>query len=94
VQPYIGAGAAHLILKDVNKGLGSGGAHGIEFSDPTDLLLDGGLRLHISNKWDAFGDVRYTPVETRGRTRFTGTRSSVRLQVKPLIASFGAAYRF
>ena len=38
--------------------------------------------------------VRYMPVETHGKTTFTGTNSSVRLEVKPLIAGFGVAYRF
>jgi outer membrane protein W len=94
MQPYIGVGGAHIILKDVNQQIGSSGASGLHFSDPTGLLLDAGLRLHISNKWDAVGDVRYMPVETRGTTTFTGTGSSVRLQVKPLIAGFGVAYRF
>jgi outer membrane protein W len=94
MQPYIGIGGAHVILKDVNQQIGSTGATGLHFSDPTGLLLDAGLRLHVSNKWDAFGDVRYMPMETRGTTTFTGTGSSVRLQVKPLIAGFGVAYRF
>ena len=94
VQPYIGVGAAHVILKNVNREISEIGASGIEFSDPTGLLLDAGLRMHISNKWDVIGDVRYMPVETRGNTRLTGTSSSVRLQVKPLIAGFGVAYRF
>lgn len=93
-QPYIGAGAAHIILKNVNEQIGSTGVRGIEFSDPTGLLLDAGLRLHISNKWDAVADVRYMPVETHGKTTFTGTNASVRLEVKPLIAGFGVAYRF
>jgi len=94
IRPYIGAGAAHIILKDVNQRIGGSGATGIEFNDPTGLLLDAGLRIHISNKWDAFGDVRYVPVETRGKTTFPGTAASLRLEVKPLIAGFGVAYRF
>ena len=57
-------------------------------------MLDAGLRIHISNKWDAFGDIRYVPVETRGDTTFPGTNATVRLEVKPLIAAFGVAYRF
>jgi outer membrane protein W len=94
LRPYVGVGAAHVILKNVNEEIGSIGASGIEFSDPTGLLLDAGLRIHISNKWDAFGDVRYVPVETRGTTTFPGTNATVRLEVKPLIAGFGVAYRF
>jgi outer membrane protein W len=94
LRPYIGAGVAHIILENVNEEIGNSGARGIEFNDPTGLLLDAGLRIHISNKWDAFGDIRYVPVETRGETTFPGTEASVRLEVKPLIAGFGVAYRF
>lgn len=94
LRPYIGAGAAHIILKNVNDRIGGTPATGIEFSDPTGLLLDAGLRIHISNKWDAFGDVRYVPVETHGNTRIVGANAAVRLEVKPLIAGFGVAYRF
>jgi len=94
MRPYIGVGAAHIILKNVNEEIGNSGATGIEFSDPTGLMLDAGLRIHISNKWDAFGDIRYVPVETRGDTTFPGTNATVRLEVKPLIAAFGVAYRF
>jgi len=94
LRPYIGAGAAHIILQNVNEEIGSSGARGIAFNDPTGLLLDAGLRVHISNKWDAFGDVRYVPVETHGKTTFPGTDVAIRLEVKPLIAAFGVAYRF
>jgi outer membrane protein W len=94
LRPYIGAGAAHVILKNINNRISGTAVTGIKFSDPTGLLLDAGVRIHISNKWDAFGDVRYVPVETRGKTTFIGTTASTRLEVKPLIAGFGMAYRF
>ncbi len=93
-RPYIGAGAAHVILKNVNERIGNSGPSGIEFSDPTGLLLDAGTRLQLSDRWALSADVRYVPVETKGRTTFPGTASAVRLQVKPLLAGFGVVYRY
>ena len=93
-RPYIGVGAAHVILKNVNERIGNGGPNGIEFHDPTGLLLDAGTRLYFSDRWSLIGDVRYVPVETKGTTTFVGSTSSIRLQVKPLIAGFGVVYRF
>jgi outer membrane protein W len=94
MRPYLGVGAAHIIMRNVNEQVGSSPATGIHFSDPTGLLLDAGLRLNMSKRWSFTGDVRYVPVETHGRTTFPGTESSVRFDMKPLIVSFGTAYRF
>lgn len=94
VRPYFGAGAVHTIMRNVKEKIGASGATGIEFNDPTGLLLDGGLRVQMSDRWSLTGDARYVPVETRGQTRFPGTTASVRFETKPLLVSFGAAYRF
>jgi outer membrane protein W len=94
LRPYIGAGGAHIILRNVNRKIGNSGATGIKFSDPTGLLIDGGIRVNISKRWDAYGDVRYVPLETRGNTTFPGTTAQVQLHVKPVIAGFGIAYRY
>jgi outer membrane protein W len=94
MRPYIGIGAAHVILRNVKEQIGSSGASGIRFHDPTGLLLDAGLRIAMSKRWSLSGDVRYVPVETRGRTELTGTAASARFEMKPLIVGFGTAYRF
>lgn len=93
-RPYIGAGATYVILKNVNEQIGNIGVRGIEFNDPTGLLLDAGTRIHFSDRWSAIADVRYVPVESKGETKFPGSTQTIRLQVKPLIAGFGVAYRF
>jgi len=93
-RPYIGVGAAYIILENLNERIGSTSASGIEFNDPFGLLLDAGVRIQISDRWAAAGDVRYVPVETHGRTTFPGTPAAVRLGVKPLIAGFGVVYKF
>src|SRR5206468_1445181 len=58
LRPYIGVGAAHIILKNINNRVAGTAISGVKFSDPTGLLLDAGVRIHISNKWNAFGDAR------------------------------------
>ncbi len=93
VRPYIGVGAAHTILRNVNKQVGSG-ATGIRFKDPTGLVLDGGLEFNVGKRWSLLGDARYVALETKSRAVFTGTSSRVDLSVRPVIVSFGAAYHF
>ena|SRR5437868_12401213 len=93
VRPYIGAGAVHTILRNINKQIGAG-ATGIRFKDPTGLVLDGGLELSLSRKWSLLGDARYVPMETNSRVSFPGTASALNMRVKPLIVSFGAGYKF
>jgi len=92
VRPYLGVGAAHIILKNINRQ--SGTIAGVRFTDPTGVVADGGLEVHVSHRWSIFGDARYIPVETSSRARFTGTTNSVELNVRPLIVSTGIAYHF
>jgi outer membrane protein len=91
-RPYIGAGAGHIILRNVEKS--QIGFSAVEFDDPTGLVVNGGVRVPFSKRWSAYGDARYTPIETRARARFEGTTSTVEIDVKPLVVSFGLAYHF
>jgi outer membrane protein W len=93
VRPYVGAGAAHTILRNINKRFGSG-ATGIRFKNPTGLVLDGGLEFNLGKKWSLLADARYVALETKSRATFPGTLSRVDLEVRPVIVSFGAAYHF
>ncbi len=93
VRPYIGAGAAHIILRNINKPIGPG-AGGIRFKDPTGLVLDGGLEFNLGRRRGLYGDARYVPMETTSRATFTGTASGLDLSVRPLIVSVGLGYRF
>jgi outer membrane protein W len=92
-RPYIGGGAAHVILRNVNKQVG-GSATGIRFKDPTGVVLDGGLEWNLGKKWSLYGDTRYIPIETKSRATFTGTSSSLDLSVRPVIVSFGVSFHF
>jgi len=92
IRPYVGAGVAHIILHNVNHRGGLIG--GIDFKDPTGVVVDGGLEWRVSPKWSFTGDARYVPIETNSAATFVGTGSSIRMHVKPLIASFGVAYHY
>jgi len=93
IRPYLGAGVAHVILHDVNRSV-SPSATGIHFKDPTGLVVDGGLEFNLSKRFGIYGDARYIPVETKSTASFTGTSSSVQMNVRPLIVSAGIAWRF
>jgi len=93
IRPYLGAGVAHVILHDVNRSVGPS-ASGIHFKDPTGLVVDGGLEFNLSKRFGIYGDARYIPVETKSTASFTGTTSSVQMNVRPLIVSAGIAWRF
>jgi outer membrane protein W len=92
IRPYVGVGAGYTILHDIEKT--SGGFTGVSFDDPIGLVIDGGLEWRLSKKWGLNADVRYIPIETSSRATFVGTRSSVELDTRPLIASAGIVYHF
>jgi outer membrane protein W len=92
IRPYVGAGAGYVILKNVERRFI--GATGIEFDDPVGLVVNGGVRIPFSKRFSATADARYTPIETQAKATFTGTESSVKIDVKPLVVSFGIAYHF
>lgn len=94
LRPYIGVGAAHIILRNIEDASLVGGATGVRFKDPTGLLLNAGVRLEFSSRWSAYADGRYIPIESTAEAEFVGTESRVRLDVKPLIVAFGLAYHF
>lgn len=90
-RPYIGAGAGYVILKNIEKQVI--GAKAVEFDDPTGLVVDGGIEIPFGKRWSAYGDARYTPIETQARARFVGV-TETKIDVRPLIISFGLAYHF
>jgi outer membrane protein W len=94
IRPYLGAGVAHVILHNVNRSIGATSASGIQFKDPTGLVVDGGLEFNMSKRWGFYGDARYIPVESQSTATFVGTAASVKMNVRPLIVSAGLAARF
>ena len=92
IRPYIGAGAGYVVLKNIEKPFIE--AQGVEFDDPTGLVVNGGILIPISKRFSATADARYTPIETQARAAFIGTPSRVEIEVKPLVVSFGIAYHF
>lgn len=94
LRPYIGAGAVHTILHNINRNIPSSPATGVKFRDPTGLVVDGGLELSLGRKWSLYGDARYVPLETKSRATFVGANSTTEISVRPLLVSTGIAYHF
>ena len=92
IRPYIGAGLGYVIVRNISRQ--TFGLRGVNFDNPTGLVVDGGLELSLSKRWSILGDARYTPMETRSKATFIGASSTARVDVKPLIVSAGIAFRF
>lgn len=92
IRPYLGAGVAHIIVHNINHHGGAIG--GVDFKDPTGVVVDGGLEWNLSPRWSLTGDARYVPIETNSTATFVGTGSAIRMHVKPLIVGFGVAYHY
>lgn len=90
LRPYVGIGAAHIILRDIEHRSDLN----VRFNDPTGLVVDGGFRLRFSGKWSVIADARYVAIETRTKATFVGTSAATELHVRPLIVGIGVAYRF
>ena len=92
IRPYVGAGGAYTILRDIDKS--GAGFSGIHFKDPFGVVLAAGLEWRLSSKWGLNGDLRYIPLESNARTVFIGSQSSVNLNSRPVIGSAGVVYHF
>lgn len=90
LRPYLGVGAAHIILRNIEKRSDLN----VRFDDPTGLVVDGGFRLRLSDKWSVIADARYIAIETRTKATFVGTNAVTELHVRPLIVGVGVGYRF
>lgn len=89
IRPYVGAGAAYVILRNIDNDEGTA-----EFEDPTGLVVNGGVKVPMSSRWALFADARYVPVESRATARFGGQTQPQVIDVRPLIVSFGVTWRF
>jgi outer membrane protein W len=96
LRPWLGAGVAHIILRNINGK--SGAVGGVRFQDPTGAVIDGGLEWSLSKRLSLVGDARYVPIETSAHASFTAapgaSGTTVQMHVKPLIVGFGIAYHY
>ena len=93
IQPYIGVGAAYILLRDIE---GTSATPDVTFEDPMGLVLNAGLRVPLSKRWSFTGDARYIPVESSGSVRFGEGSDAARadIHVRPLVIGLGVAYHF
>lgn len=89
-RPYVGIGAGHVILRNIEKRASA--IERVEFEDPTGLVVNAGLLVPLTKRWSLSADARYIPIETQARAVFSGGTTD--LDVRPLMAAFGFAYHF
>jgi len=86
VQPYIGAGTAYTFVQDVRSDFGT-----FEFNQDAGLVLNVGLDIELSEKWNVNLDAKYVPLETSSEAQSPGVSD---LGIEPIILSAGFRYKF
>lgn len=94
VDPYVGAGAAYVLLDNVN-GFGNLNVSSINFKDDVGLALNAGLALRISPRIALTADGKYVPLKSSATAVYvSGANTESRVKINPVIFSGGLTFRF
>lgn len=99
IDPYIGAGAAYVMLDKFEGGAGLGeiGLDRITIEDEYGYAANAGISIRITPSIRLRLDGRYLAIETETRARFTGDPEEtdpVDIEIEPLLISAGVSFRF
>jgi outer membrane protein len=95
-DPYIGAGAAYVLIDDVDAPdeLGNLDFEALDFDDDVGLALNAGLGIQFTNNLGLTLDAKYVPLESSARAVRTGDVVDVKFDINPVILSAGLSLRF
>lgn len=95
-DPYIGAGAAYVLIDDVDAPdeLNNLDFERLDFDDDVGLVLNAGLGIRISNNLGITLDAKYVPLESSARAVRTTGSQDVAFDINPVILSAGLSLRF
>lgn len=95
-DPYIGAGAAYVLIDDVDAPdeLNNLDFEAIDFDDDVGLALNAGLGIKITDNLGLTFDAKYVPLESSARAVRTGDNVDVKFDMNPVILSGGLSLRF
>jgi outer membrane protein len=95
-DPYIGAGAAYVLIDDVDTPdeLNNIDFERIDFKDDVGLALNAGLGIKLSNNLAITLDGKYVPLESSARAVRTTGNEDVKFDINPVILSAGLSLRF
>lgn len=95
-DPYIGAGAAYVLIDDVDTPdeLNNLDFERLDFKDDVGLALNAGLGIKLTNNLAITLDDKYVPLESSARAVRTTGSQDVKFDINPVILSAGLSLRF
>jgi outer membrane protein len=96
-DPYVGAGAAYVLIDDVDAPdeLSNLDFESIDFDDDVGLALNAGLGIKLTNNLALTLDAKYVPLSSSARAVRSGsTGADVKFDMNPVILAGGLSLRF
>jgi len=95
-DPYIGAGAAYVLIDDVDtpSELNNLDFEKLDFKDDVGLALNAGLGIRLTNNLGLTLDAKYVPLESSARAARTTGEETIKFDINPVILSAGLSLRF
>jgi outer membrane protein len=95
-DPYIGAGAAYVLIDDVDTPdeLNNLDFERLDFKDDVGLALNAGLGIRLTNNLGLTLDAKYVPLESSATAVRTTGNTDVKFDINPVILSAGLSLRF
>jgi outer membrane protein len=95
-DPYVGAGAAYVLIDDVDTPdeLNNIDFERLDFKDDVGLALNAGLGIRLTNNFGVTLDAKYVPLESSARAVRTTGNQDVKFDINPVILSAGLSLRF
>jgi outer membrane protein W len=96
IDPYIGAGAAYVLIDDVDtpEELNNLDFERLDFKDDVGLALNAGLGIRLTNNFGLTLDAKYVPLESSATAVRTTGSTDVKFKINPVILSAGLSLRF
>lgn len=96
IDPYIGGGAAYVLLDDVDSPdeLGNIDFESIDFDDDIGFVINAGLGIRLTNNFAITLDGKYVPLESSATARRTTGAQDTTFDINPIILSAGVSIRF
>jgi outer membrane protein W len=95
-DPYIGAGAAYVLIDDVDTPdeLNNIDFERLDFDDDIGLALNAGVGVRLTQNFGLTFDAKYVPLESSARAVRTIGDEEVKFDINPVILSAGLSLRF
>ena len=95
-DPYVGAGAAYVLIDDVDAPdeLNNIDFESLDFDDDVGLALNAGLGIRLTNNLGLTLDAKYVPLESSANAVAAVGNQEVKFDINPVILSAGLSLRF